>query len=68
MVIEWVTVGKIYPSGQCPFKQHLFNPKRIMRGCGPRKTSMDDPAAIILTQEPIFHLIIHNIGPLCYAA
>ncbi len=46
-----------------------INPKRIMRGLrGPRKTSMDDPAAIIGTQEPIFHLIIHNIGPLCHAA
>ena len=48
---------------------HFINLKRIMRGPrGPRKTSMDDPAAIIGTQEPIFHLIIHNIGPLCHAA
>ncbi len=46
-----------------------FNTKGIMRGLhGPHKTSTDDPAAIIGTQEPIFHLIIHSIGPLCHAA
>ncbi len=46
-----------------------INPKRIMQGlCRPRKTSTDDPAAIIGTQEPMFHLIIHNISSLCHAA
>ncbi len=33
----------------------VINPKRIMWGPrGPRKTSTDDSAAIIGTQEPIF--------------
>ncbi len=51
---------------KCSMVGGYFNPKRIMRGPhGPRNTSMDDPAAIIGTQEPIFYEATMTCHQLC---